>query len=171
MRDGLTGLFNRRYLEESLAREIARCERRGQPLAVLMLDVDHFKAFNDRHGHAMGDAALSAFARLLKAKCRAEDIACRYGGEEFTLILPETDLDTALERAEDIRAEAALLRIGDPTGTMLGITVSIGVALMPQHGAVGVELMRAGDAALYRAKHQGRDRVAVAPLHEPVPVV
>lgn len=169
VRDGLTGLYNRRYLEESLAREIARCQRRDQPLAVLMIDVDHFKSFNDRHGHAMGDAALSAFARLLKAKCRAEDIACRYGGEEFTLILPETGLDTALERAEDIRAEAALLRIGDPTGTMLGITVSIGVALMPQHGAVGLELMRSGDAALYRAKHQGRDRVAVAPLHEPVP--
>ncbi|BDU17324.1 sensor domain-containing diguanylate cyclase [Lysobacter auxotrophicus] len=162
VRDPLTGLFNRRYLEESLAREIARCQRRGQPLAVLMLDVDHFKLFNDRHGHAMGDAALSAFARMLKTRCRPEDIACRYGGEEFTLILPETDLATALERAEDIRAGAAMLRIGDPGASMLRITVSIGVALMPEHGDVGLELMRAGDQALYRAKHEGRDRVAVA---------
>lgn len=162
VRDPLTGLFNRRYLEESLAREIAHCQRRAQPLAVLMLDIDHFKSFNDRHGHAMGDAALSAFARMLKTRCRPEDIACRYGGEEFTLILPETDLPTALERAEDIRAGAALLRIGEPGGAMLRITVSIGVALMPEHGDVGLELMRAGDRALYRAKHEGRDRVAVA---------
>ncbi|MDR0184678.1 sensor domain-containing diguanylate cyclase [Lysobacter arvi] len=162
VRDPLTGLFNRRYLEESLAREIARCQRRAQPLAVLMLDVDHFKSFNDRHGHAMGDAALSAFARMLKTRCRPEDIACRYGGEEFTLILPETDLATALERAEDIRAGAAMLRIGDAGDAMLRITVSIGVALMPEHGEVGLELMRAGDRALYRAKHEGRDRVAVA---------
>jgi diguanylate cyclase (GGDEF)-like protein len=162
VRDPLTGLFNRRYLEESLAREIARCQRREQPLAVLMLDVDHFKAFNDRHGHAMGDAALAAFARMLKTRCRPEDIACRYGGEEFTLILPETDLATALERAEDIRAGAAMLRIGDAGDAMLRITVSIGVALMPEHGDVGLELMRAGDRALYRAKHDGRDRVAVA---------
>jgi len=162
VRDPLTGLFNRRYLEESLAREIARCQRRAQPLAVLMLDVDHFKAFNDRHGHAMGDAALAAFARMLKTRCRPEDIACRYGGEEFTLILPETDLATALERAEDIRAGASMLRIGDAGDAMLRITVSIGVALMPEHGDVGLELMRAGDRALYRAKHEGRDRVAVA---------
>ncbi len=161
IRDPLTGLFNRRYLEESLSREIARCERRRQPLAVLMLDVDHFKAFNDRHGHATGDIALAAFGSMLQAKCRAEDIACRYGGEEFTLILPETDLATALERAEEIRAGAALLRIGPP-GTLPRITVSIGVALMPEHGNVGLELMRAGDMALYRAKHEGRDRVAVA---------
>jgi diguanylate cyclase (GGDEF)-like protein len=161
IRDPLTGLFNRRYLEESLSREIARCERRRQPLAVLMLDVDHFKAFNDRHGHAMGDIALAAFGALLQAKCRAEDIACRYGGEEFTLILPETDLATALERAESIRASAAMLQIGQP-GTLPRITVSIGVALMPEHGNVGLELMRAGDMALYRAKHEGRDRVAVA---------
>lgn len=162
VRDALTGLFNRRYLEESLAREIARCQRRQQPLAVMMLDVDHFKAFNDRHGHAMGDAALAAFARMLKARCRAEDIACRYGGEEFTLILPETDLATALERAEDIRTSASLLRIGESDGATLRITVSIGIALMPEHGDVGLELMRAGDRALYRAKHEGRDRVAVA---------
>lgn len=163
IRDSLTGLFNRRYLEESLSREIARCQRRSQPLALLMLDVDHFKAFNDRHGHAMGDVALAAFGSLLQAKCRAEDIACRYGGEEFTLILPETDLATALERAEDIRTSAAMLRIGQP-GSLPRITVSIGVALMPEHGNVGLELMRAGDMALYRAKHEGRDRVAVATM-------
>jgi diguanylate cyclase (GGDEF)-like protein len=130
-------------------------------LAVLMLDVDHFKAFNDRHGHAMGDIALAAFGQLLQSMCRAEDIACRYGGEEFTLILPETDLATALERADNIRASVATLRIGE-RDTLPRITVSIGVALMPEHGDVGMELMRAGDKALYRAKHEGRDRVAVA---------
>lgn len=162
VRDGLTGLFNRRYLEESLAREIARCRRRQQPLAVLMIDIDHFKAFNDRHGHAMGDAALTAFARLLRDSCRAEDIACRYGGEEFTLILPESDADQALARAEEIRAGAALLRIGEPGAALLRITTSIGVAIMPDHGDVGLELMRAGDRALYRAKHAGRDRVMLA---------
>lgn len=161
IRDSLTGLFNRRYLEESLSREIARCQRRQQPLAVLMLDMDHFKAFNDRHGHAMGDMALAAFGALLQAKCRPEDIACRYGGEEFTLILPETNLETALLRAEDIRASAALLRIGEK-GSLPRITVSIGAALMPEHGDIGLELMRAGDMALYRAKHEGRDRVVLA---------
>lgn len=161
IRDSLTGLFNRRYLEESLSREIARCQRRQQPLAVLMLDMDHFKAFNDRHGHAMGDMALAAFGALLQAKCRAEDIACRYGGEEFTLILPETNLETALQRAEDIRSSVAMLRIGD-RDSLPRITVSIGAAVMPDHGDIGLELMRAGDMALYRAKHEGRDRVVVA---------
>lgn len=162
VRDPLTGLFNRRYLEESLTREIARCQRRQQPLAVLMIDVDHFKAFNDRHGHAMGDAALSSFARMLKDRCRPEDIACRYGGEEFTLILPETDLESAIARAEDIRAGATMVRIANADGAALRISVSVGVALMPDHGDAGLELMRAGDRALYRAKHEGRDRVAVA---------
>lgn len=166
IRDSLTGLFNRRYLEESLSREIARCQRRQQPLAVLMLDMDHFKAFNDRHGHAMGDMALAAFGALLQAKCRPEDIACRYGGEEFTLILPETNLETALQRAEEIRASAALLRIGEKD-SLPRITVSIGVALMPEHGDIGLELMRAGDMALYRAKHEGRDRVVVADQSRP----
>jgi len=161
IRDSLTGLFNRRYLEESLTREIARCQRRQQPLALLMLDMDHFKAFNDRHGHAVGDLALAAFGSLLQAKCRAEDIACRYGGEEFTLILPETSLETAIARAEDIRSGAALLRIGE-NDSLPRISVSIGVASMPQHGDVGLALMRAGDMALYRAKHEGRDRVIVA---------
>lgn len=162
VRDGLTGLFNRRYLEESLTREVARCQRRQQSLAVLMIDVDHFKAFNDRHGHAMGDAALTAFARMLRDDCRPEDIACRYGGEEFTMILPECDLPAALARAEEIRASTALLRIGEPDGATLRISVSIGVAIMPDHGDAGLELMRAGDRALYRAKNEGRDRVAVA---------
>ena len=89
IRDPLTGLYNRRYLEESLAREIARCQRRKLPLVVLMLDLDHFKAFNDQHGHPGGDTMLASFGRLLQANCRPEDIACRFGGEEFTVILPE----------------------------------------------------------------------------------
>lgn len=103
IRDPLTGLFNRRYLEESLEREMARCQRKDQPLAVLMLDIDHFKSFNDTNGHPGGDALLAEFGRLLQSKCRADDIACRYGGEEFTVILPEASLALALERAEEIR--------------------------------------------------------------------
>jgi diguanylate cyclase (GGDEF)-like protein len=164
IREPLTGLFNRRYLEESLARELARCERRGAPLGLMMLDLDHFKRFNDLHGHAGGDALLSEFGRLLQALSRDEDIACRYGGEEFTLILPEADPITVQARAEAIRVGVEGMRVMHLGQELPPVTVSIGVAMFPQHGGLGESLMRQADAALYRAKHAGRNRVETATL-------
>jgi diguanylate cyclase (GGDEF)-like protein len=162
LRDVLTGLFNRRYREESLDRELALCQRRSQPLALMMLDIDHFKAFNDTYGHETGDILLAAFGRLLQAKCRTEDIACRYGGEEFTLILPEPDLEIARRRAEEILAATTNIRSRHMQRDLPNITVSIGQAMFPQHGHGGQELLRVADAAQYRAKHDGRNRVEVA---------
>lgn len=162
IRDPLTGLYNRRYLEESLRRELARSERRGLPLTLMMLDLDHFKALNDRYGHDGGDAVLSAFGRLLQASCREEDIACRYGGEEFTLILPETDGEAAGRRAEQIRAAIAGLRVRHMQQDIGPITVSIGLAVHPLHAGSPELLKRQADEALYRAKHGGRDRVEIA---------
>lgn len=161
IRDLQTGLFNRRYLEESLPREVARCGRSGLPLAVMMLDLDHFKAFNDGHGHAGGDALLTEFGRLLQSMCRDEDIACRYGGEEFTLILPGASLALAQQRAQEIRLAVEQLTVRHLLHEVGGVTVSIGLAMFPQHGSEIGELLRLADAALYRAKHEGRNRVEV----------
>ena len=162
IRDPMTGLFNRRYLEESLAREIARCTRRGLPLAVLMFDVDHFKAFNDRHGHPGGDALLAAFGHLLQAHCRNEDIPCRYGGEEFTLILPEASLEVASARAQAILAAAEAMSVSHHGVALSRITTSVGMAMLPAHGESATALVEAADAALYRAKADGRNRLVVA---------
>ena len=159
IRDPLTGLFNRRYLEESLGREIARCQRRKLPLAVLMLDLDHFKAFNDHHGHPGGDALLSAFGRLLQSSCRPEDIACRYGGEEFVLVLPEAEAQIGMDRARYILAATAQMvvaHLGRPLGR---VTASIGVASMPEDGNNASTLLEVADKALYAAKHAGRNQV------------
>jgi diguanylate cyclase (GGDEF)-like protein len=162
IRDPLTGLYNRRYLEESLARELARCERRGLPLTLLMLDLDHFKALNDRHGHDGGDAVLSSFGRVLQENCREEDIACRYGGEEFTLILPETDAATALRRAEQLRSLVAAMSVQHMRRELGPVTVSIGVAVFPEHATSATVLKRLADEALYEAKRLGRNRVQIA---------
>ncbi|WP_394686599.1 diguanylate cyclase [uncultured Xanthomonas sp.] len=162
IRDPLTGLYNRRYLEESLLRELARCERRDQPLALMMLDLDHFKALNDRLGHAGGDALLAAFGQLLAGLVRPEDIACRYGGEEFTVILPGAAADVAQRRAEQIRAAVANLQVQHQGQALPPVTVSIGVAAYPDHGRSTEELLRCADAALYRGKRSGRNRVAAA---------
>ena len=161
IREPLTGLFNRRYLEESTPRELARCARRDLPLSLLMLDIDHFKAFNDLHGHAGGDALLAAFGKLLGGHSRGEDIACRYGGEEFTLILPEAPAEAALQRAEAIRREVEAMRVRHMDRELPRVTVSIGVATFPADGDTPEVLMRAADEALYRAKHGGRNRVEV----------
>ncbi len=160
IRDPLTGLYNRRYLEESLAREIARCGRRGFPLSVLMLDVDHFKQFNDTHGHAGGDALLAAVGQLLSSRLRGEDIACRYGGEEFTVILPKSDHTTALRYAEELRLAMSQLSVPFSGRTLPAVTCSIGLATYPLDGVAGLTLVRKADAALYRAKRSGRNRAA-----------
>lgn len=159
LRDPLTGLFNRRYLEENLQRELLRCQRRKLPLSVLMLDVDHFKRFNDQHGHAAGDALLARIGQLLLEVVRSEDIACRYGGEEFTIVLPEADIDTALKRAEQIRAAIAATTILHLRQTFGPATCSIGLATSQGERETPQQLLQIADAALYRAKAEGRDRV------------
>ncbi len=169
IREPLTGLFNRRYLEEASAREFARCGRRQAPASLLMLDIDHFKSFNDVHGHAGGDLVLAEFGKLLRALSRPEDIACRYGGEEFTLIMPEATLQVAQERAEAIRVAVESMRVNHQ-GTMLPpVTVSIGVASYPGDGRTPEAVLRAADDALYRAKHAGRNRVEVASVTAMLP--
>jgi diguanylate cyclase (GGDEF)-like protein len=162
IRDPLTGLFNRRYMEESLERELRRTIRKKLPLALLMVDVDHFKHFNDTSGHEAGDEILRELARLFQSRLRAEDIACRYGGEEFVLILPEASLEVARERAEQFRQivrESQIQYRGKP---LERVTISIGLSCYPQHGTTAEALLRSADAALYRAKDEGRDRVVVA---------
>lgn len=171
IRDALTGLYNRRYLEEALSHELARCARRDLPLSVLMLDVDHFKQFNDGQGHAGGDLLLAAVGELLLTRLRAEDVACRYGGEEFTVILPETDGKEAMRVAEQIRGHIAALAVSDGQRALPRVTASIGVASFPADGELGSALIQKADAALYVAKRQGRNRVerhgAVAVNAEP----
>ena len=164
LRDPLTGLYNRRYLEESLQREVLRCERRGLTLSVLMLDVDHFKRFNDQHGHAAGDAMLASVAQTLRAMTREEDFACRYGGEEFTVVLPETDSTGAQRRAEEIRKAIAATTVLHLRKQLGPATASIGIATFPADARTPNKLLELADAALYRAKAAGRDRVVV---HEP----
>ncbi len=159
IREPLTGLFNRRYLEEAMGRELSRCTRRGLPLSLMMLDLDRFKAFNDVHGHAGGDALLAAFGQLLQDQTRGEDIACRYGGEEFTLILPETDLNTAMQRAHAISVGVEALHVQYLGRELPKVTVSIGVAGFPGDGNTTDALLRAADEALYRAKRNGRNRI------------
>lgn len=162
IRDALTGLFNRRYLEECLTREIYRAQRQHYSVGVLMLDLDHFKQFNDRFGHKAGDLVLEKVGQFIKQNIRRSDIACRYGGEELTVLLPDAPLVNTLERAEDIRSGLKDLRI-QYEGQLLGpITVSIGVACFPDHGHNSEILIKMADHALYRAKQQQRDCVVVA---------
>jgi len=164
IRDSLTGLFNRRYLEETLERELNRVKRQGTSLGVIMMDLDHFKQYNDTFGHSAGDELLSALGILLKSQIRGEDIACRYGGEEFLLILPGASPEVALERAEILRQAIKEMHLHyqglKPT------TLSLGVAVYPDHGDTGLEIIKAADAALYRAKQAGRDRVMAAEYSE-----
>ncbi len=162
VRDPLTGLFNRRYLEESLERELHRASRKQRPLGVIMLDLDHFKHFNDTYGHEAGDTLLRELGRFLQAHIRREDIACRYGGEEFILILPEAWLDVTRERAEWLREEIKNLTVKFHGQVLGALTLSLGVAVFPQHAATASSLLRASDLALYRAKAEGRDRAVVS---------
>jgi diguanylate cyclase (GGDEF)-like protein len=166
IRDPLTGLFNRRYLEESLDREIRRAIRNRRPLCILMIDLDHFKNFNDTYGHEAGDTLLAAVGGLLQSRIRVEDIACRYGGEEFALILPDAHQEFVLKRAEDLREEAKQLHVHYRGKPLEKITLSLGLSSYPEHGNSASELLRIADAALYRAKSGGRDRLVVADLGE-----
>jgi diguanylate cyclase (GGDEF)-like protein len=158
--DSLTGLFNRHFMQISLERELARAARRKQVLAVFMLDLDHFKKFNDGYGHGAGDMALRAIADIFRASVRTEDIACRYGGEEFTIILPDVSQLVAMDRAESIRRAVETMRLPVEGDVLGGFTVSIGVALYPADGESADLLLRRADQALYRAKRLGRNKVA-----------
>jgi len=162
IRDPLTGLFNRRYMEEMLDREIFRVRRKRAPLGIIMLDLDHFKHFNDTFGHEGGDTLLQALAGLVRRNIRREDIACRYGGEEFIIILPEALLQITADRAELLRQQVQELQVAYQDRPLGPINVSLGVAVFPDHGANGEALIRAADSALYRAKEGGRNRVVVA---------
>jgi len=164
IRDPLTGLYNRRYMQEMLKQHLSRVTRQLHPLGLIMIDIDHFKSFNDAHGHAAGDALLRELGRFLQSRIRLEDVACRYGGEEFILIMPDATLEVAQRRAEQLRAEAKELRVRDAGLIIEGITLSLGVALYPLHAQETDTLLRAADAALYRAKQEGRNRVVVAEM-------
>jgi diguanylate cyclase (GGDEF)-like protein/PAS domain S-box-containing protein len=162
VRDALTGLYNRRYLEETLEREVRRAARAAQSLGLLMIDLDHFKNFNDTYGHDAGDAVLRETALFLAKGIRAEDFVCRFGGEEFVVILPTADLESSRARGERLRLKMRELTIMYQGKSLGMVTISVGVAVFPEHGRSPKELMAAADAALYQAKRGGRDVVVVA---------
>lgn len=161
IRDTLTGLFNRRYLETIVPHELARRSRDGTELALMMIDIDHFKSINDRYGHQGGDEVLKALGQLLNETVRGSDVACRFGGEEFLLLLPDMPRDCAMDRAEQWRRAFAALRV-ESSGSPIRATLSIGVAVCPRDGTSMDDLVRAADLALYAAKAGGRDRVVMA---------
>lgn len=162
IRDPLTGLYNRRYMEESLEREILRASRSNSPIGILILDVDHFKDYNDTFGHEAGDVVLREVGSLLQKQVREEDIACRFGGEEFVLILPGTPLEVARERAEHLRESVRQLTVGFRGQTLAAITVSLGLAIYPEHGSSAESILESADQALYMAKQSGRNRTVFA---------
>jgi diguanylate cyclase (GGDEF)-like protein len=176
IRDPLTGLYNRRYMEETLARELARAARHRTPLALVVADLDHFKRINDAHGHATGDTVLRAAARQMAALVRTGDVACRYGGEEFVLILPECSKEAAITKAEELAGRLRTLAVGVEVGqandaaSAIRVTASFGVAGSVEDGSDPVALFEAADRAVYAAKRAGRDRVMPAgasrePIH------
>jgi diguanylate cyclase (GGDEF)-like protein len=159
--DTLTGLYNRRRLDAAITQEIGRAERTGVPFGVILLDLDHFKQVNDRFGHLAGDSVLRDVAHCLRERLRADDIACRYGGEELAIVLPGATLIDAAAVAEGLRFAIADLVVST-VGEAIRTTASFGVAACPEHGSDGPSLFRAADAAVYAAKRAGRNRVVAA---------
>jgi diguanylate cyclase (GGDEF)-like protein/PAS domain S-box-containing protein len=162
VRDYLTGLFNRRYMEETLERELLRAARKDLSLGVIMLDVDEFKHFNDTYGHAAGDVILRELGNLLRKHVRGEDIASRFGGDEFIIVLPDASRAVTAERAEQICKDAQQSRFQFDGQTLEAITLSLGVAIFPERGTISETILKAVDRALYRAKQEGRNQVVVA---------
>lgn len=161
IRDALTGLYNRRFLEESLQRELARAQRRAQSLAVVMLDVDHFKRFNDSYGHEVGDQVLQSVADYLQTAVRGEDVVCRFGGEEFCLLCPtlkEPELSLRLEQLRQGLEGVSVVHQGE----RLRVTASFGAAICPEHSSDGPQLLLLADQALYEAKRGGRNTFRIA---------
>jgi diguanylate cyclase (GGDEF)-like protein/PAS domain S-box-containing protein len=160
IRDALTNVFNRRYLEETLDRELSRAEREKYPLCVIMMDLDFFKDVNDTYGHEAGDMVLKALANTVIQQSRHGDFVCRYGGEEFVLVMPNITMETARQRADTLHQAVNSMQI--PYGVFnLTTTISMGVAMYPEHGKTKEELVRAADRAMYIAKNTGRNRVVV----------
>lgn len=160
LKDPLTGLYNRRYLNETMPREIARTRRENIPLGIIISDIDHFKKINDTYGHQVGDRFLVELANLLTVNARGSDIVCRYGGEEFLLVLPGVAKDSAIMRAEEIRQLCSDIII-PYEGRQLEVTLSIGIAIYPEHGLEAAEIILKADKALYVSKHRGRDCLTV----------
>jgi diguanylate cyclase (GGDEF)-like protein len=159
IQDPQSGLYNRRFMEESLQREILRAGRKQTQIGIIMGDLDHFKKFNDVYGHAAGDKIIVQIGKLFKERFRGSDIACRYGGEEFLIILPETSREDTFKRADALREDIKKMEMvfqGQILGT---ITMSMGIASYPEKGARIEELLRVADTALYKAKQEGRDKV------------
>jgi diguanylate cyclase (GGDEF)-like protein len=164
IRDPLTGLFNRRFMQESLDREMQRARRKTRPLCVIFIDIDHFKRFNDVFGHDAGDTILRSFADLLRSFFRGDDVICRYGGEEFALILPESNEQDAAVRMNQFRENVKRMTVLHESRTLDPVSVSVGVAAFPKNGNSIESLLRAADQALYISKAEGRDRVNIAPV-------
>jgi diguanylate cyclase (GGDEF)-like protein len=161
IRDPLTGLFNRRYLEEALELDLSRARRSGSPVSLILGDADHFKKFNDGFGHDAGDLVLRRIAEVMRANIRNGDLACRYGGEEFIIVLHAADTSEATARAETIRQEIESMEVTFRGQALGAVTISLGVATFPGHADDGAALITAADAAMYAAKRSGRNRVAV----------
>jgi len=160
--DRLTGLYNRRYMEETLNRELRRAARKGFSLGVIVLDVDDFNLFNVSYGRAAGDAILRGLGNLLRNRVRGEDITCRYGGDEFIIVMPDASPRVTWERAELICEYAKGFHVQFEGQTLEAATLSLGVSVFPDDGSTSAAILRAADEALYHAKHEGRGRVAVA---------
>ncbi len=160
--DSLTGLFNRRYMEETLKREVSRVARNKEPLGLIMIDIDHFKQYNDAYGHAAGDMLLRSIGEFFKDGIRREDIACRYGGEEFVLILPGSSLENTCRRAEQLHEDIKRVRVRHRGNFMNSVEVSMGVVVFSEHGSSAELLLESADKALYKAKALGRNRIVVA---------
>ena len=160
-RDPLTGLYNRRYLDRILSQELSRCGYEGYSLALIMIDIDHFKQINDTYGHQAGDEMLVQLAAVLEGNARSSDVACRYGGEEFMLVMPDIDRELAMAHAEHLRRRFAAHELYFD-GYCLKTTLSIGVAIYPEDAGSAALLVSRADQAMYQAKNAGRDRVGVA---------
>jgi len=165
--DMLTGLYNRRFLEDYARKLFAIAKRREQPVGMIMLDLDRFKGFNDAYGHEIGDRILRHFAKTLTASMRETNLASRYGGEEFIVILPDTSAQASMLVAERLRkAVMAMVVPSNSEKPLPHLTVSVGVAAFPEHGRSLEEMIQASDKALYESKRNGRNRVTVATLPE-----
>jgi diguanylate cyclase (GGDEF)-like protein len=162
VRDHLTGLFNRRYLEETLDRELLRASRKKHSIGIIMLDIDDFKRFNDTYGHAAGDEILRELGQILIQNVRGEDIPSRFGGDEFIIVLPDALREDTLNRAKLIHNVANRARFQFEGITLEVITLSVGVAIFPEDGTTGAAILKAADAALYKAKRTGRNQIMAA---------
>jgi diguanylate cyclase (GGDEF)-like protein len=160
--DKLTGLYNRRYLDLALKREISRSQREGSSFGIIMIDIDNFKRFNDERGHDVGDRLLHEVGLFLEGQVRGHDMACRYGGEEFTILMPGASMDVVRKRAEQLRAGAASIEIRLESGSIVSTTISAGVSVYPVNGSTAEEVLKAADSALYNAKRSGRNAVMAA---------